>query len=72
MRSDSANHTTILHQEDSLNLPLDREILFSNHKGIYKKRIEKRQTRLLKNVAFLNNFLKEDEKMLLLTTGSSL
>ena len=72
MRSDSANYTTILHQEDSLNLPLDREILFSNHKGIYKKRIEKRQTRLLKNVAFLNNFLKEDEKMLLLTTGSSL
>jgi len=48
MRSDSENHTIILHQENSVNLPLDREILFSNNKGSYKKRIEKRQTRLLK------------------------
>ena len=71
MKSDSANHTAILHQEDSLNLPLDREILFSNHKGTYKKRIEKRQTRLLKNGAFLKNFFKEDERILLITTGCS-
>jgi len=71
MRSDSANTTTILHQADSLNLPLDREILFSNNKGIYKKRIEKRQTGLLKNIAFLNNFLKEEERILLITTGFS-
>lgn len=71
MKSDTANQTTILHQEDSLNLPLDREILFSNHKGTYKKRIEKRQTRLLKKVGFLNNFLREDERLLLITTGCS-
>jgi len=71
MKSDSANHAAILHQEDSLDLPLDSEILFSDHKGTYKKRIEKRQTRLLKNVAFLKNFLKEDEKILLITTGCS-
>ena len=71
MKSDSANHAAILHQKDSLHLPLDREILFSNHKGTYKKRIEKRQTRLLKNVAFLKNFLKEDERILLITTGCS-
>jgi len=71
MNSNSANHAAILHQENSLGLPLDREILFSNHKGNYKKRIEKRQTKLLKNVAFLKNFLKEDEKILLITTGCS-
>jgi hypothetical protein len=71
MKSDSANHAAILHQEESLDLPLDREILFSNHKGTYTERIEKRQTRLLKNVAFLNNFLKEDEKILLITPGCS-
>jgi hypothetical protein len=71
MRSDSANHTATLHQEDYLNLPLGREILFSNHKGIYKKRVEKRQTKLLKNVAFLKNFFKEDERILLITTGCS-
>lgn len=71
MKPDSANHAAVLHQEDSLGLPLDREILFSNHKGNYKKRIEKRQTKLLKNVAFLKNFLKEDEKILLITTGCS-
>lgn len=71
MKPDSANHAAVLHQEDSLDLPFDREILFSNHKGNYKKRIEKRQTKLLKNVAFLKNFLKEDEKILLITTGCS-
>ncbi|MBW2005715.1 MAG: hypothetical protein JRI72_14165 [Deltaproteobacteria bacterium] len=71
MKSDSVNHAAVLHQKDSLDLPLDREILFSNHKGIYKKRIEKRHTKLLKNVAFLKNFLKEDEKILLITTGCS-
>lgn len=71
MKPDSANHAAVLHQEDSLDLPFDREILFSNHKGNFKKRIEKRQTKLLKNVAFLKNFLKEDEKILLITTGCS-
>ena len=71
MKPDSANHAAVLHQEDSLDLPFDREILFSNHKGNYKKRIEKRQTKLLKNVVFLKNFLKEDEKILLITTGCS-
>ena len=71
MKSDSENHAAILQQEDSLDLPLDREILFSNHKGTSKKRVEKRQKRLLKNVAFLKNFLKEDERILLITTGCS-
>jgi len=71
MKSNSANQAVSPHQEDAFDVPLDRETLFSNHKGDYKKRIEKRQTRLLKNVAFLKNFLKVDERILLITTGCS-
>ena len=33
-------------------LPVDREILFSNHKDIYKKRIEKRQRKLIVKISF--------------------
>jgi hypothetical protein len=29
-----------------LGLPIDRNIIFSNHKGTYKQGIEKRQTKL--------------------------
>jgi hypothetical protein len=71
MKPDSANQAVSPHQEDPFDVPLDRETLFSNHKGNYKKRIEKRQTKLLKKVAFLKNFLKEDERILLITTGCS-
>jgi len=49
----------------------DRDILFSNHKGEHKKRIEKRQTTLLKKVHFLKDFLKDDEKIILITAGCS-
>ncbi|UCG99768.1 MAG: PH domain-containing protein [Deltaproteobacteria bacterium] len=71
MKSKSPEQPIIPHQEDALGLPLDREAIFSNHKGVYKKGIEKRQTRLLKKIAFLKNFLKEDERILLITTGCS-
>ena len=36
-------------------LPIDRETLFSNHKQVYKKRIEKRQRRLIVKLAFLTH-----------------
>jgi predicted amidophosphoribosyltransferase len=52
-------------------LPVDREILFSNHKKIYKKRIEKRQRKLIVKIHFLKPFLKRGEKILLVTTGYS-
>ena len=71
MKSDLANQAVSLHQEDALGLPLDREVMFSNHKSVYKKGIEKRQTKLLKKIAFLKRFLKEDERILLITTGCS-
>jgi len=52
-------------------LPVDRESLFSNHKKVYKKRIEKRQRRLIIKLSFLKPFLKKGEKILLVSTGYS-
>ena len=37
-------------------LPIDREILFSNHKDVYKKRVEKRQRKLIVKTSFLKPF----------------
>jgi hypothetical protein len=59
-------------QEQNLfGLPVNRETIFSNHKNVYKKRVEKRQTKLIKKIPFIKSFLKEDEKILLITTGCS-
>ncbi len=52
-------------------LPVERETLFSNHKQIYKKRVEKRQRKLIVKLAFLKPFLKKGEKILLISTGYS-
>ena len=52
-------------------LPVDRETLFSNHKKIYKKRIENRQRKLIVKLAFLKPFLKRGEKILQVSTGYS-
>jgi len=52
-------------------LPIDRDTLFSNHKGIYKNRVEKRQRKLIVKISFLKPFLKKGEKVLLVTTGYS-
>ncbi|HUI92355.1 MAG TPA: hypothetical protein VLX68_08940 [Chitinivibrionales bacterium] len=52
-------------------VPIDREIMFSNHKGEYKKGIEKRQTKLLGKMSFIKPFMAQDEKILLITTGCS-
>jgi hypothetical protein len=51
--------------------PVDREILLSNYKNVYKKRIEKRQRKLIVKLTFLKPFLKKGEKILLITTGYS-
>jgi len=52
-------------------LPVDREILFSNHKDVYKKRVEKRQRKLIVKISFLKPFLKKGEQVILVTTGYS-
>jgi hypothetical protein len=52
-------------------LPVNREILFSNHNDVYKKRVEKRQRKLIVKISFLKPFLKKGEQVLLITTGYS-
>jgi len=51
--------------------PVDRNVLFSNHRGIYKKKVEKRQRRLLIKIPFINAFLEDGELIKLMTSGYS-
>ena len=52
-------------------IPVDRKIIFSNHKNVYKKKIEKRQRKLIVKISFIKPFIKENERVLLITTGYS-
>jgi hypothetical protein len=52
-------------------LPVDREVLFSNHKNVYKKRIEKRQRKLFIKLGPIKPFIRRNEQILLVTTGYS-
>lgn len=71
MKVGLTNQAVSPHEQNIFGLSLDREIIFSNHKNVYKKGVEKRQTKLLKKIPFIKYFLKENEKMLLITTGCS-
>ena len=57
--------------QNVVGLPVNRDIAFSNAKGVYKKGIERRQRKLLQRVVFLKPFLEPDEQILLTTTGVS-
>ncbi len=50
-------------------LPVERKILFSNHKDVYKKRIEKRQRKLFVKLGPIKPFLRRNEHIMLVTTG---
>ncbi len=52
-------------------IPVNRKILFSNHKNVYKEKIEKRQRKLIVKIPFIKPFIKENERVLLITTGYS-
>ena len=66
-----ANQPIHTQEQNLFGIPVNRETIFSNHKNVYKKRVEKRQTKLIKKIPFIKSFLKEDEKILLITTGCS-
>ena len=57
--------------EQLYGLQVDTAVAFSNHKGIYRRSIEKRQRKLLKKLAFLPPFLGKTERILFVTTGCS-
>jgi len=54
-----------------LDLPVNTDVLFSNHKNIYKQSIEKRQRKLLRKICFISPFLHQGETILCITTGCS-
>jgi len=71
MTFNTLNQLIDQNSQHSVNFPADTEILFSNHKNVYKPRIEKRQRKLLKKITFLPSFLHQDERVLQVTTGCS-
>ena len=52
-------------------VPVDRETIFSDYKGRYKSRIEKRQRKLIVKSTFIKFYLQHDESIRCLTTGYS-
>jgi len=52
-------------------VPVDREVLLTNHKNVQKKRTAKRQRKLVEKIAFIKPFIKDDEQVLLVTKGYS-
>jgi len=60
-----------LNGQNDLNLPIDPDVLFSDHKRVFKPAIEKRQRKLLKKVEFLQSFLWEGETILCVTPACS-
>ena len=55
-------------QQKIFGLPVDRQVLFSNHKKAYRKSIEKRQRNLILKLTFLKPFVRRTEKVLCITT----
>jgi hypothetical protein len=69
--SNTAFEPTGIMGQQIFGLPVDRKTLFSNHNKVYKKRIEKRQRKLIIKLPFLKPFLKRGEHILMITTGYS-
>jgi len=49
--------------------PVARDILFSNHRGVYRKSVEKRQRWLLVKISFIRSFLAEGELIMMIAAG---
>lgn len=55
----------------SLDFTADTDVMFSDHKKRYRKRIERRQRKLARHIPFLGRFLDKGEHVLLIATGCS-
>ncbi len=54
-----------------VDLPLNEDVMFSNHKGVHKKGLEKRQRKVLAKAEFLKPFLRDGEEILLISQACS-
>lgn len=52
-------------------LPINADTMFSDHAGVLKPRIEKKQRKLVKKITFLKDFLEDGEQLLAITTAVS-
>lgn len=52
-------------------LTFNEDIMFANHAGVHKPRIEKKQRKLAGKVGFLGSFLEEGEQLLCITSAVS-
>jgi hypothetical protein len=71
MTFNTLNQLIDQNNQSSVNFPADTDILFSNHKNVYKPRVKKRQRKLMQKITFLPSFLHQDERVLQVTTGCS-
>jgi len=49
--------------------PVAKDIIFTNHRNIYKKKVENRQRLLMVKIPFINSFLEDGELIMLVTSG---
>jgi len=70
-RPNTATPNTCIRPVTIFTIPVDRETIFSNHKGLYKSAIEKRQRRLIVKSTFIRPFLQVGEYVRCMTTGHS-
>jgi hypothetical protein len=71
MMQEMQNTMSSSSRQDLFNLPVNTDVMFTNHKNIYKQSIEKRQRKLLQKISFIRPFLHEGETILCITTGCS-
>jgi len=50
-------------------VPVDRETIFSDHRGVYKNKVEKRQRNLIVKSTFIKFYLHHNERIRCLTTA---
>jgi hypothetical protein len=61
----------IVPKEELYGLAVDTSVLFSDHKGVHRRRIEKHQRKLLSKLSFLAPFLEPGERILHVISGCS-
>jgi hypothetical protein len=65
------NLTRKVPKEELYGLAVDTAVLFSDHKGVYGRQIEKHQRKLLAKLSFLSPFLEPGERILHVISGCS-
>ena len=71
MMQEMQNTMSSSSRQDMFNLPVNTDVMFTNHMNIYKPAIEKRQRKLLQKISFIKPFLHDNETILCISIGCS-